>query len=83
MKLSMLNGNRTLLTDEKTRLSLKLRIIEKRKKAGSNQKSEKSEIESALYQAVQAAYISLLLEVLKKLSNFNSRSNGLFTQLPF
>ena len=53
-----------LFADEKTRLSLKLRIIEKRKKAGSNQKSEfKSEIESALYQAVQAAYISLLLEV--------------------
>ena len=53
----------SVFADDKTRLSLKLRIIEKRKKAGSsNQKSDR-EIESALYQAVQAAYISLLLEV--------------------
>jgi hypothetical protein len=54
-----------IFSDDKTRLSLKLRIIEKRKKGGSNnQKSERErEIESALYQAVQAAYISLLLEV--------------------
>ena len=43
-------------------MSLKLRIIEKRKKAGSSSQYIK-EFEVSLFQAVQAAYTSLLLEI--------------------
>ena len=43
-------------------MSLKLRIIEKRKKGGSTQKCDR-EFENSLFQAIQAAYTSLLLEV--------------------
>ena len=43
-------------------MSLKLRIIEKRKRAGSTQKCDR-EFETSLFQAIQAAYISVLLEV--------------------
>eukprot|EP00116_Pleurobrachia_bachei_P000740 sb/3461002/ len=48
--------------DDNSRLSLRLRIIERRRKAGQSHKFDEK-FQTSLFQAIQAAYISLLLEI--------------------